>query len=192
MNLTDASKVNTSDSKIIISHCWGSYIHDVTQFWTFFSPIVTLFITKAFVLPSQNPWPPPLKTVTSFMDDPLVNITKSVPSLWDVERLSVRLRWSCSMSSRFSASWWCPSWGRHRSGARECCCHEGREPGQRKLARFYSKTKILVILKSTRFFLIDNLLLNLAICLRSKCWGSLEFDNIWNIPPAGLGVYVPK
>ena len=34
-------------------------------------PIVTLFITKALVLSSQNHWSsPPPKTVTSFMDDP--------------------------------------------------------------------------------------------------------------------------
>ena len=34
-------------------------------------PIVTRFITKAFVLSSQNPWYPlPPKALTSFMGDP--------------------------------------------------------------------------------------------------------------------------
>ena len=50
----------------------GSSICDVTQFLTFFdlpSPIVKLFITNALVLWAQNHWPPPSRTVTSFMDD---------------------------------------------------------------------------------------------------------------------------
>ncbi len=35
------------------------------------SPIVTRFITEALLLLSQNPWPLPHKTVTSFIDGPL-------------------------------------------------------------------------------------------------------------------------
>ncbi len=41
---------------------WGSFINAVHQFWKNFDPsptIVTLFITKAFVLVPQMPWPPP-------------------------------------------------------------------------------------------------------------------------------------
>jgi hypothetical protein len=50
----------------------GSSINDVTQIWTFFyTPIVTFFISEALVLLSQNPLPPPPKTVTSFMDAPV-------------------------------------------------------------------------------------------------------------------------
>ena len=52
---------------------WGSSINDVTQFLTPPHTIVTVFITKALVLSSQIPWPPPPMTVTSFMDDPLFN-----------------------------------------------------------------------------------------------------------------------
>ncbi len=60
--------------KILRSFDKGSSINDVTQFWRFFyptPPIVTRFITEALVLLSQNPWPFPPKTVTSFMDVPL-------------------------------------------------------------------------------------------------------------------------
>ena len=53
----------------------GSSVIDVKQIWTIFdppapSPIVTRFITKAFVPSSQNLNPLPPKTMTSFMDNP--------------------------------------------------------------------------------------------------------------------------
>ncbi len=57
-------------------HEWrkGSSINDVMLIWIIFDtphPIVMLFITKALVLLSQNPWHPnPPKAVTSFMDVP--------------------------------------------------------------------------------------------------------------------------
>ena len=63
-----------SIERILLTHFGpkGSSINDVPQFWTIFdspppSPIITLFIDKALVLPSQNPL-----TVTSFTDDPYV------------------------------------------------------------------------------------------------------------------------
>ena len=49
----------------------GSFINDITQFWTIFWPpphIDTLSLSSS--KSSQNPWPFLLKTLTSLMDDP--------------------------------------------------------------------------------------------------------------------------
>ena len=55
-----------------VVHKWRHTFFD--NFWPPL-PFVTRFITKALVLSSQNPWPPPPpKTVTSFMDDPLCKL----------------------------------------------------------------------------------------------------------------------
>ncbi len=52
----------------------GSFLNDVTQFWTIFDPpplIVTLFISEAVVLLSQNRWPP--KTVIYLWTTPNID-----------------------------------------------------------------------------------------------------------------------
>ena len=55
----------------------------LNNFWpTLPHPIITLFI-KTLVLPSPNTWPPPPKTVTSFMDDPYTLSAKDCdPLIW--------------------------------------------------------------------------------------------------------------
>ena len=54
----------------IVCETLGPSINDVTQLWTIFDPLPHrhAFITKAFVLSSQNHCPPPPNTVTLFMD----------------------------------------------------------------------------------------------------------------------------
>ena len=59
-------------------------IKDVTQFWTIFDapiPIVTHFISKALVTKIL-----PLKTVTSFMDDPLID-TQQFQNIFKISSL---------------------------------------------------------------------------------------------------------
>ena len=53
----------------------GFVQNDVTQFFNNPSPFVTRFVTKALVPSSQNHWHPHPKTVTLFMDDPLLDFS---------------------------------------------------------------------------------------------------------------------
>ena len=63
--LVSSTRLLSSRSNFQLDRQLGSSINDVTQIWTFFDslrlpspPIVTCFITKAWVLSSQKHWPP--------------------------------------------------------------------------------------------------------------------------------------